>query len=214
MGLIGKLLVDVLLENPCSTSQYPLGCSYAASRCFFISKGKLVLRSADESASQVATIMHLFRLAYCSVVGTMSNPLGYMEGAKVLVKTVMERPMMNTFGPMIRQLREIQMQKPKIIDRHFSRNGEIVVQGLIFKPEVWKTLIPRVVGAARLVLSQIFDGKDWEVFLTTTLPLLNVRISGGADDGVHFQVQQASGDVSSDSLELSPQLSSMKWIKT
>jgi hypothetical protein len=82
------------------------------------------------------------------------------------------------------------------------------VQGLIFKPEIWKTLIPRVVSAARLVLSQIFDGKDWEVFLTTALPLINIRISGGTDD-VHFQVQQASGDVSSDSLKLSPQLNEM-----
>jgi hypothetical protein len=136
----------------------------------------------------------------------MSHPLGYIEGAKVLVKTVMERPMMNTLGPMIRHLREIQMQKPKVVDRHFSRNGEIVVQGLVFKPEIWKTLIPRVVSAARLVLSQIFDGKDWEVFLTTTLPLINVRISCGSDDSVHFQVQQASGDVFSESLKLSPQI--------
>jgi hypothetical protein len=56
--------------------------------------------------------MHLFRLAYCSVVGTVSHPLGYIEGAKVLVKTTMERPTMNTLGPMIRHLREIQMQKP------------------------------------------------------------------------------------------------------
>jgi hypothetical protein len=208
-ALIGKLLVDVMLENPASTSQYPFGCVYAAARCFFISKDQLVLRSADASASQVATIMHLFRLAYCSVVRPMSHPLGYIEGAKVLVKTVMERPMMNTLGPMIRHLREIQMQKPKVVDRHFSRNGEIVVQGLVFKPEIWKTLIPRVVSAARLVLSQIFDGKEWEVFLTTTLPLLNVRISGGTDDDVHFQVQQASGDISSDSLKLSPQLNEM-----
>jgi hypothetical protein len=198
-----------MLENPASTSQYPFGCVYAAARCFFISKDQLVLRSADASASQVATIMHLFRLAYCSVVRPMSHPLGYIEGAKVLVKTVMERPMMNTLGPMIRHLREIQMQKPKVVDRHFSRNGEIVVQGLVFKPEIWKTLIPRVVSAARLVLSQIFDGKEWEVFLTTTLPLLNVRISGGTDDDVHFQVQQASGDISSDSLKLSPQLNEM-----
>jgi hypothetical protein len=208
-GLIGKLLVNVLLENPASTSQYPFGCVYAAARCFLISKGKLVLRSADASASQVATIMHLFRLAYCSVVGAMSHPHGYMEGAKVLVKTVMERPTMNTFGPMIRQLREIQMFKPKIVDRHFSRYGEIVVQGLIFKSEVWKTLIPRVVSAAKVVFSQIFDGKDWEVFLTTTLPLINVRISCGSDDSVPFQVQQAGGDVFSESLKLSPQLNEM-----
>ena len=156
---VPRLLHRVLTEVPENVVSRSLISRYCQARMFKKRGEGVVIRSAGESATNLAAAGHVFRVGFCSAIwywGVTTN-LTIVDANAEAAK--LHCGVLNTIMPWQRICREIQNNKPNEIHTYIVNGLDVVVNDYVFHHQQWSMLIPTMMSlACDDILPKVYEG--------------------------------------------------------
>jgi superfamily II DNA helicase RecQ len=188
--LVAQILHTLFVQNIQNFYQHPIAVEYCLSRCFRKRAALLSMVKCDLSSTQVAGVLSLLRAGTCGFLLSLNQHA--QQIAPNACRLVRTGAVMNTLCPFIRTLKEMHAAKNTKRMKTVSPEGNIAVDGFLFKESIWSELIPRVFDECKKLLTKLLAGNHWLPVLESSIAL---TVDLGSCRSIGFQLRLADGTI-------------------
>lgn len=173
-AIIPKILFIATAEEPDGHGRLPVAVLYCLTRGFSTKGGlDLVMNECGWFASRVSAVLHLLRAGVCGYLVTLSGNNSLTEEEVEIANRIQNGRVINLLAPYIKRLRDMHSRKPPIKSNTVNSNGDITSDGFVFPYYVWSTIIPRIVEISKACFEEVFDGDQWNIFLSKPISMVD-----------------------------------------
>jgi hypothetical protein len=182
-AIIPRILYLAICEEPPAHDTLPVACRYALSRGFTIKAGDvLTMNECGWFSSRISALMHLLRAGVCGYLITLALKHPSKTSSKTnlsivemnMVRVIQNGRVTNLLAPFIKRLRDMNCRKPVVKNHTVNGNGDITCGAFTFVKTTWSTIIPRLLVISNELFKELYQGDDWELFLSRPLMVLDL----------------------------------------
>jgi superfamily II DNA helicase RecQ len=193
---IPGILEALLLQQLPGLREHTWVAEYCAARCFRKTANRIEMIQCGDVASIIASVASILRAGACSFMIFADWTDKQRED---FVNTIRNGRVLNIVSPMIRELRDMQREKPNRQVRSVTPEGDIAIDGFNFPRREWSQSVPRLVAVCRELFGALFETEDWSLFMDVNTPL---SVSRDGNGQFLFSISIAGKKVESKQLQL------------
>ena len=168
-ALIPRVLLSLLFDSSYNVMSNPFILSFVRGRAFHLTKENILkMYSSAVTSSRIASTLHLLQVGLCGVIARSGTCDNMIEANLNLAQKFRNCQVVNHLGPYIRRFRDMTESKSWKSIHFVDEKMNIIVEGIIFEFDNWRSIIPRTESYCELILSKIFHNNGWKTFLNAS----------------------------------------------